>query len=61
MTGKTDNSQPELYRAGRPSVSVPSFDRPREDPSERKSRHAVTKRDQSPHRLYRSLYEDMLN
>jgi hypothetical protein len=61
MTAKTDNKQPELSRLDRPSVSVPSIDRPWEDPSERKSRQAVTNRDLSQHRVYHSLYEDMLN
>lgn len=61
MTTKNDDKQSKLSRLDRPSESIPSIDRPSEDPSERNSRQASANRDLSRHRVYHSLYEDMLN
>ncbi len=45
----------------RPSRSVPSVDRPWDDPSDREHRLKTVKGDRSAHRVHHALYEDMLN
>lgn len=45
----------------RPSRTVPSVDRPWDDPADRAHRQAVIKDDRSAHRVHHGLYEDMLN
>lgn len=45
----------------RPSPSVPSVDRPWDDPVDRAHRRSVIKGDRSSHRVYHGLYEDLLN
>ncbi|MEL6465165.1 MAG: hypothetical protein AAFQ58_09370 [Pseudomonadota bacterium] len=61
MTERKDTYQPDLSRLDRPSASVPSVDRPWEDFQDREARASVVRRDLSRHRVYHSLYEDMLN
>lgn len=59
MTAKRETS--DLAHLDRPSTSVPSVDRAWEDHRERDARRAIANRDLSSHRVYHSLYEDMLN
>ena len=48
-------------RLDRPSASIPSVDRPWDDPEDRAHRLGVIRGDRSAHRRHHALYEDMLN
>ena len=48
-------------RLDRPSTSVPSLDRPWDDPAEHARRLDIRAGDRSAHRMHHSLFEDMLN
>lgn len=45
----------------RPSESVPSVDRPWDDPADRAHRRQAIRGDRSQHRVHHAIYEDLLN
>lgn len=62
MSRKDVSNKDELSnRLDRPSLSVPSVDRPWDNPEERKRRLRAIEGDRAAHRVYSALYEDMLN
>lgn len=61
MDERKDASQTDLSRLDLPSASIPSVDRSWEDTRDREARDSLARRDLSQHRVYHSLYEDMLN
>ena len=55
------SNQGPQNRLDRPSDAVPTIDDPWESPAERRHRIIMMQGDRSSHRIYHSLYEDMLN
>lgn len=57
----TRDTDPKTQRFDRPSTSVPSVDRPWDDPVDHAHRLRSREGDRSAHRSHHSLFEDMLN
>ena len=62
MTNSNSKANAKTPRSlDRPSVSIPNVDQPWDSPEEREHRRKVIGNDRSSHRVFHSLYEDMLN